>query len=118
MALDGGWQSLHSLNSQCRSPSDATVCESRLDRFVAGPENALAANLIQRLDAASGPAEAHLWFDPIVVYGAASTGKTHLVHVLAEAWRAQHAEADVVCVTIGELLSSYTKAMETRSLIS
>ena len=77
----------------------------RMPDFVVGPENRLAATavggLLERVDHATSP---------LVLYGPAGSGKSHLARGLAERWR--NTATSVVCLTAAEFSAQQAKAFE------
>ncbi len=69
--------------------------EYRFDNFVEGEANRMARSAGYAV--AKKPGETG--FNPMIIYGAAGVGKTHLVHAIGNATREQHPDKNVLYVT-------------------
>ena len=79
---------------------------TRLSHFVAGPENALAAAaLAPFLDRTSS------CYSPLVLYGPAGSGKSHLACGLADWWRHHFPDVSVVYLSGAEFAREYADAL-------
>lgn len=70
-------------------------------RFVVGPENRLAEATVARTQALAGQADREL-LSPLVFYGPAGSGKTHLAEGLAAWWRSARPRSAVQVTTARE----------------
>lgn len=65
---------------------------------------------------AEGEGAAIQYLSPLVFYGASGTGKSHLVHGLAEAWKRLRPNDSVVLTTASELAQQYAEAIDKRDV--
>lgn len=82
-----------------------------LRSFVAGPENRLVGPAV-----ASVLEETDQGYSPLVIYGATGTGKTHLVHGIAAAWRSRYPGRPVVLTTAIDFARRLADAIETQAV--
>jgi chromosomal replication initiator protein len=81
-----------------------------LCQFVVGPENALVSVAVQ---AVLDPAGTAYW--PLVLYGPSGSGKSHLAHGLAAAWKAEFSRLPVVLTTAIDFARELAEAIETKT---
>lgn len=91
-----------------RSGSDRGV---QLPCFLAGPENALVETAVHAILAADAEA-----YYPVVFYGAAGTGKSHLAHGLAAAWKAGARRRPAVLETSADFARALADAIEAQGV--
>ncbi len=82
-----------------------------LAHFVAGPENYLVETAVH-----SVLTETRAAYNPVVFHGPAGTGKSHLAHGLAGAWKAQHRRQPVVLKTAVDFAREWTYAVEAQGV--
>jgi chromosomal replication initiator protein len=82
-----------------------------LPSFIAGPENRLAGVVLESvLD------EAHQDYSPLVIYGGTGTGKSHLVHGIAAAWKLRYPGRPAVLTTAIDFARRLADAIETQTV--
>ncbi len=80
-------------------------------RFIVGPENALARELVRSVTSSS-PA-----YNPLVIYGPGGVGKSTLAHLLADEWQRVHVDAkNILRTTAADLARALAHAAETNSV--
>ncbi len=79
--------------------------------FIAGPENRLVEVAVR--SAVEGPGNG---YNPLVFYGPSGTGKSHLAHGLAAAWKARDRRQRVVCTTAVDFARELADAIETQAV--
>jgi chromosomal replication initiator protein len=79
--------------------------------FLAGPENHLVEVAVRAV--VEGEADG---FNPLVFYGPSGTGKSHLAHGLAAAWKARDRRLRVVCTTAVDFARELADAIETQAV--
>jgi chromosomal replication initiator protein len=79
--------------------------------FLAGPENRLVEVAVRSV--IEGPT---CGFNPLVFYGPSGTGKSHLAHGLAAAWKARDRRQRVVCTTAVDFARELADAIETQGV--
>ena len=79
--------------------------------FVAGPENRLVEIAVR--SAVEGPTGG---YNPLVFHGPSGTGKSHLAHGLAAAWKARDRRQRVVCTTAVDFARELADAIETQAV--
>jgi chromosomal replication initiator protein len=79
--------------------------------FVAGPENHLVEIAVRSV--VEGPPNG---YNPLVFYGPSGTGKSHLAHGLAAAWKARDRRQRVVCTTAVDFARELADAIETQAV--
>lgn len=79
--------------------------------FLAGPENRLVEVAVRSVveEQISG-------YNPLVFYGPSGTGKSHLAHGLAAAWKARERRQRVVCTTAVDFARELADAIETQGV--
>ena len=99
--------------SLCRgdrsNPPPNKAARSLPCHFLAGPENRLvevAVRSRRRRSRRNG-------YNPLVFYGPSGTGKSHLAHGLAAAWKARDRRQRVVCTTAVDFARELADAIET-----
>ncbi len=89
----------------------APAVEFALDRFFAGPENALIEVAVQ-----SVLADRTRRFNPLMVCGPSGTGKSHLACGIATQWRSMF-RSRVVCLTAKEFARELADAFEVNAVV-
>jgi chromosomal replication initiator protein len=84
---------------------------TKLDNFVAGPEN----RLVEAVIHAVLEGQPHD-YNPIFLYGPSGTGKSHLAQGLAAAWKARHRRAHVHCTTAVDFARELAEAIESQGV--
>ena len=79
--------------------------------FFAGPENRLVEVAVR-----SVVEEQINGYNPLVFYGPSGTGKSHLAHGLAAAWKARDRRQRVVCTTAVDFARELADAIETQGV--
>jgi chromosomal replication initiator protein len=79
--------------------------------FVAGPENHLVEVAVRSV--VEGPRNG---YNPLVFCGPSGTGKSHLAHGLAAAWKARDRRQRVVCTTAVDFARELADAIETQAV--
>ena len=79
--------------------------------FLAGPENHLVEIAVR-----SVVEEPTGGYNPLVFYGPSGTGKSHLAHGLAAAWKARDRRQRVVCTTAVDFARELADAIETQAV--
>jgi chromosomal replication initiator protein len=79
--------------------------------FVAGPENHLVEIAVRSV--IEGPTNG---YNPLVFYGPSGTGKSHLAHGLAAAWKARDRRQRVVCTSAVDFARELADAIETQGV--
>ena len=77
-----------------------------LPGFIAGPENRL---LVKAFE--SVLTEAATLYNPLVLYGLSGSGKSHLVHGLAQWWRRRHRDHEVITLAGSEFAAQLADAV-------
>lgn len=95
-----------------RAPQQAFSNPSRDEpHYVVGPENALVRELVRTVTSPAPP------YNPLVIYGASSLGKSTLAHLLADQWLRLHTDAkNVLRTTAADLARALAHAAETNSV--
>lgn len=88
---------------------DSGAIEAR--HFLAGPENHLVETVVRSVieEPVNG-------YNPLVFYGPSGTGKSHLAHGLADAWKARNRRQRVVCTTAVDFARELADAIETQGV--
>ena len=79
--------------------------------FLAGPENYLVEVAVRSV--IEGPSNG---YNPLVFCGPSGTGKSHLAHGLAAAWKARDRRQRVVCTTAVDFARELADAIETQAV--
>lgn len=79
--------------------------------FIAGPENRLVPIAVRSVVEAEPSG-----YNPLVFYGPSGTGKSHLVHGLATAWKARDRRLRVVCTTAVDFARDLSDAIESQGV--
>jgi chromosomal replication initiator protein len=79
--------------------------------FLAGPENRLVEVAVR-----SVVEEQQNGYNPLVFYGPSGTGKSHLAHGLAAAWKARDRRLRVVCTSAVDFARELADAIETQGV--
>ncbi len=94
-----------------RGPANAPPDQPGLGDFIAGPENGLAAVAVHAV--LEEPASS---YNPLVLYGASGTGKTHLARGMFQQWKRRRLGAPAVWTTAVDFARAYADAIEAQSL--
>ena len=76
------------------------------DEFIAGDSNILALNAAQRTAAAEKPL-----FCPLYLQSSTGQGKTHLMHAIGHAYRAEHPSARIIYMSAERFMIEFVSAM-------
>ncbi|MHB1033943.1 MAG: DnaA/Hda family protein [Pirellulales bacterium] len=94
-----------------RGPAEGTPDPPGLSDFLAGPENGLAAVAVHALlDEPITP------YNPLVLYGASGTGKTHLARGVFQEWKRRRLPAPAISTTAADFARAYADAIESQSI--
>ena len=93
------------------NPPRSKAAGRRRGHFIAGPENRLVEVAVR--SAVEGPGNG---YNPLVFYGPSGTGKSHLAHGLAAAWKARDRRQRVVCTTAVDFARELADAIETQAV--
>lgn len=92
-------------------PSGGSPLGIALAHFVVGPENYLVETAVH-----SVLADARASYNPVVFHGPTGTGKSHLAHGLAGAWKAQHRRQPVVVKAAIDFVRELNDAVEAQGV--
>lgn len=97
--------------SRLQDGNGESALTTKLDDFVAGPENRLAEVVIRTV-----LEESPNGYNPIFLYGPSGTGKSHLAQGLAAAWKAGRRRARVHCITAVDFARELAEAIEAQGV--
>ena len=83
------------------------------DRFIVGDSNRLALNAAQAIAAPGIPR-----YSPLFLHSATGLGKTHLMHAIGHAFRANHPDASIVTMSAEKFMFEFVSAMRARDTLS
>lgn len=85
--------------------------------LVLGPENRLAASIVERLlDVAATTRDESRFPSPIMIHGQPGTGKSHVVHGLALSWKRSRPGDKIVVLSATEFARQYADAVDQRAV--
>ena len=86
--------------------------------FVLGPENRLAASVVERLLnlPTRSAGEGERTPSPIMIHGQPGSGKSHLVHGLASAWKRSRPGGKILVLSAADFARQYADAVDKRAV--